>query len=672
MVLDGSTWRYLVPTEQPADDWTELGFDHSSWDIGQSGFGYGDDDDLTVVPPTMSIYMRRQLVLSELDQIEMTVFSMDYDDGFVAYLNGVEIARGNCGEPGEFVAWDQDLDVDQEAVLYQGGVPDSYIIDDFDDIIISGVNMLAIEVHNANPGSSDLTARPFFHIGVNNEEFSFFPTPEWFDPPEAPCNDPVYNVVLNTGDWAGEVVWQIQTFGGDILAQSEGGYENYQNYEQSVCLADSCYAFWMIDTYGDGWNGASFEFQDLDGNVILNGALDSGWQEQLILQLSDTCVIPGCTNPNAINYWGLATQDDGSCMTLEDSNLPIIKITADEEIPDDPRITAHMGIINNEDGLNNLTDPFTDYDGYISIEIRGSSSQSFPKKSYALETQDSLGFNNNVPLLGMPVENDWILHGPYSDKTLMRNALTFQLGRDVGRYTPRTRHCELLINEDYRGVYMLMENIKRDVNRVDIATILPQDTIGNELTGGYILKFDKFTGDFNGGWNSPYPNEGGEETFIQFHKPEIDELNEIQQTYIQDHVTAFEDALAGPDFADSILGYEPFIDVRSFIDLYLINELSKNIDGYRLSTYFYKEKDSDGGKIVMGPWWDYNLSFGNADYCFCWDVTGFEVNTECGLNNPFWFERLLEDSTYADLTRCVWEDYRMNAWSNDSIHSLLD
>jgi hypothetical protein len=272
----------------------------------------------------------------------------------------------------------------------------------------------------------------------------------------------------------------------------------------------------------------------------------------------------------------------------------------------------------------------------------------------------------------MPEENDWILHGPYTDKTLIRNSIIFQLGRDAGRYTPRTRYCELLINDDYRGVYMLMENIKRDANRVDIANILPVDTIGDEITGGYILKIDKFTGDFEGGWTSPYSNEGGGDLVIQFHKPEIDELNEPQIEYIQNHITYFEDALAGDNFTDPILGYQAYIDVLSFIDLYLINELSKNIDGYRLSTYFYKQKDTDGGKIVMGPWWDYNLSLGNAYFCEASEPIGFEVNTDCGLLNPFWFERLLEDSTYSNLTRCVWEDYRADVWSNESVHGIID
>ncbi len=110
----------------------------------------------------------------------------------------------------------------------------------------------------------------------------------------------------------------------------------------------------------------------------------------------------------------------------------------------------------------------------------------------------------------MPEENDWILHGPYTDKTLMRNAVVFELGEKLNRYTPRRRYCELFINGDYQGVYMLMENIKRDENRVDIATLLPEDIEGNELTGGYILKIDKFTGDFSGGWQSPYSTVAGD------------------------------------------------------------------------------------------------------------------------------------------------------------------
>ena len=127
-----------------------------------------------------------------------------------------------------------------------------------------------------------------------------------------------------------------------------------------------------------------------------------------------------------------------------------------------------------------------------------------PKKQYALETQDDLGNNLNVPLLGMPAENDWILYAPYSDKSLIRNVLAYKLSWDVGRYASRTRLCELVLNGDYRGLYVLMEKIKRDKNRVDISTLNPDEITGDDLTGGYIIKIDKSAGESVRGWYSPY------------------------------------------------------------------------------------------------------------------------------------------------------------------------
>ena len=386
-----------------------------------------------------------------------------------------------------------------------------------------------------------------------------------------------------------------------------------------------------------------------------------------------TCAaVSGCTDPSAINHFDAATEDDGSCVYMNESTLPLVQITTDTPILDDPRIVANMKVTNLPGGLNTLADEPNEYNGQITIEIRGSSSQFFPKQSYALETQDSTGANNNVPLMGMPAENDWILHGPYSDKTLMRNAVIYEMGTAIGQYTTRRRYCELYINGDYRGVYMFMENIKRDENRVDIATLLPTDTAGNEVTGGYIMKVDRIQGDYEGGWNSPYPKLGGETQPIQMHKPEADDLHPLQLAYIEDHFTAFEHALARPNFADPVLGYAPYIDAESFVETYFANEITKNVDAYRLSQYFYKEKDSDGGKIVMGPWWDFNLGFGNSDGCDSYNTNGFESNTGCRVLHPFWFERLREDPDYRGLTRCMWDAYRADVWSDEAIDAMID
>ena len=160
-----------------------------------------------------------------------------------------------------------------------------------------------------------------------------------------------------------------------------------------------------------------------------------------------------------------------------------------------------------------------------------------------------------------------------------------------------------------------MEKIKRDNDRVDIAKLDFDDLAGDSLTGGYIIKVDKYTGTGGTDWLSDFPDIGGNHLYIQYHYPEASVMLPQQLDYIEHFMDSFEYALAGPNFTDTLIGYSKYIDVNSFIDLYIINELSKNIDGYRLSTYMYKDRDSNDGKLIMGPFWDYNLAFGNADYC---------------------------------------------------------
>ena len=145
------------------------------------------------------------------------------------------------------------------------------------------------------------------------------------------------------------------------------------------------------------------------------------------------------------------------------------------EIPDDPRIPAHMGIVNNQSGINHIDDPFNDYDGNITIERRGNSSQWNDKTPYRFETVDEQGENNNVELLGMPQENDWVLYAPWQDKTMIRNVLIYKLSNQLGRYASRTRFVELFLNNEYKGVYVLMEKIKRDNERISISKLEPDE-----------------------------------------------------------------------------------------------------------------------------------------------------------------------------------------------------
>jgi len=352
------------------------------------------------------------------------------------------------------------------------------------------------------------------------------------------------------------------------------------------------------------------------------------------------------------------------------SHLPIVSIqTSGQEIPeDDPRIVAWMGIVDKGSGQeNHLDDPFNGYDGQISIELRGASSLMFPKNNFSLETQDSSGANLNVPLLGFPDENDWVLHGPYSDKTLMRNVLTFGLATELGNYASRARFCELFLNDNYRGVYVLLEKIKRDKNRVDIAKLDADDLDGDSLTGGYVIKIDWYEG-YGQGWTS-YNSE--EEIQFAYHHPPADRLEPAQKQYIRKYISDFEATLAGSGFRDEQTGYRKYIQTASFIDYFLVNEFCRNVDGFSISVYMHKERDSRGGLLRMGPVWDFNLAYGNQYEGDFWDPEGW-VRDHWLDPVPFWWDRLEEDPAYREQLNCRWQDLRKDLLSLDRIYELID
>ncbi|MBM3428625.1 MAG: T9SS type A sorting domain-containing protein, partial [Bacteroidetes bacterium] len=163
---------------------------------------------------------------------------------------------------------------------------------------------------------------------------------------------------------------------------------------------------------------------------------------------------------------------------------------------------------------------------------------------------------------------------------------------------------------------------------------------------------------------------------FQLHDPEFTELHPSQLTYIQNYITQWETNLASVGFNHPDTGYAAYIDVTSFIDFYLMNEITRNVDGYRISSFLYKERYSEGGKIVAGPLWDFNIALGNANYCYGQYTDGWasNFNEYCGggLDVPFWWNRLLEDSTYQQQVRCRWEYLRANAFSDEALMAKID
>lgn len=553
-IFEYNTWSYLVPDAAVDPEWNTLAFDAGSWSTGPGGFGYGDGDDNTVLPSgTISVYQRIEFEVFDVSAITAAALTIDFDDAFVAYLNGVEITRELMTGEGQ-PDWDQLASGLHEAQFYAGVYAAQYTISQsfLEEHLNEGTNVLAVQTHNESVFSSDLSSRVYLHLAINNTSSDYSPVPAWFIPP----------VILVT------------------------------------------------------------------------------------------------------------------------SNLPIVVINTVDgaSIVDEPKVAAVMGIINNPGSENSVTDPFNEFYGEIGIEIRGSSSGTFPKKSYGLETRGPDSTNYNVSIFDWPVDNDWILYAPYSDKSLIRNVLTYKLGNEMGEYAPRTEMVELIINGQYVGVYVFMERIKQNPGRVNIDKLEYEDISGNELSGGYIVKIDKTTGGGIIAWTSPFlqaPPAWGNVRY-QMHDPEIEEMHPDQLAYIEEYITDFETALDGPDFDDPEDGYLPYIDLRSFIDFMIVNEISKNVDGYRISTFLHKERASEGGKLKAGPLWDFNLAWGNANYCQGGWTSGWEIyfNDVCGgggdLNNPFWWNRLVEDPEYTHALNCRWQELRMTTLHTDSIIAFID
>ena len=368
-------------------------------------------------------------------------------------------------------------------------------------------------------------------------------------------------------------------------------------------------------------------------------------------------------------------------VTFETSNLPFIFVnTNGKTIIANTKIMADMKVLNSISEVNNVNDTVFEYNGKVGIEIRGNSSSGFPKKSYTVETRLDDTTSLNVKLLGLSKENDWVFHGPYPDKTLMRNVLAYNLGNKTGRWSPKTHFFELFINGTYSGVYALVEKIKNDKNRLNLADLNPIDTIGDGLTGGYILKLDRpESTDLEGRdyWISPYraPTTLQQREYFLHVDPDGDDIKPVQHNYIKNYITGFENALYSDNYMDRTLGYYNYVDLISFVDYYIITELSRNLDGYRISTLLYKDKDSKGGKITMGPFWDYDISFGNANFFSAGNTSGWVVD---GMGNgdsyamPFWWKKFRLDPIFNSYLKRRWNEHKANFINPTYLNALID
>ena len=365
-------------------------------------------------------------------------------------------------------------------------------------------------------------------------------------------------------------------------------------------------------------------------------------------------------------------------VTFTSTNLPLISInTYGKAIVDEPKITAYMRIIDNGAGIrNSLTDSANVYSGNIGIELRGQSSQQFPKKPYGIETRDAQGNDLDISPFGMPSEADWVLYPSYSDKTLMRNVLAFKLYESFGRYSVRTKFCELFLNGDYIGVYVFMEKIKRDKGRVNIKKLEPADISGDALTGGYIVKIDKPDAGSRQGWTSMFlpPDNSSKRINYLYSYPKEEDITAEQKNYIKQYFDQFENIMNATSFNDPFNGYYNFVNLPTFIDTYILFEFVKNVDSYRISTYFYKDRNSVDGRLCYGPVWDLDFGLGNADYDNGYSPTGWEVfyKNNSDYLTPFWSRKMMNDPVFFNALAKRWSQVKTASFSYPLISAFID
>jgi hypothetical protein len=523
-------YKYFIGHSNPDSGWRNKNFDDSSWLTGHGSIGYGDNDDTIVVDTTVSVYIRYKLPVQTdyLSQIQAMVLFADFDDAYIAYLNGNEVLRVNIDKEIANPDYLQIAGRSHEAENYRGiqRVLQGYYLDSVElkNASIDTSNLLAFEVHNDSIKGSDLSFD--FH-------FRFID-------------------------------------------------------------ASSSYSLY--------WNDCRYTAQ----------------------------------------------------VQIDSSILPFVVIETDEFGTSPEKSKAFMGIINNSPGkYNKLTDAFSDYKGRIRINERGKTSADFPKKNYSIELQDSAGKNNNVSLMGMPKENDWILYGPFPDKSQIRNKLIYSLGEKMGHYEPRNQFCELIVNGRNMGLYALTERIKQDSNRVNVAKLKITENDGIPLTGGYLFKFEE---------SDPMD--------IIVVYPKDSDITKQQKTYIHDYYDQSEEILHSNNFMNPATGYRKYIDDQSLIDYIIINELSKNMDAYMGSCYMYKDRDDRDGRIKYGPLWDYDFSMG---YNIWSDITPIGWQFEERANQiRLSIARFIQDTAFTHNLAAKWHSYRERILSNDSINKYID
>ncbi|MEO1863467.1 MAG: CotH kinase family protein, partial [Verrucomicrobiia bacterium] len=622
-----STFSYLTPASGNANEkWTKTNFKLTpNWRSRRSGFGFQKSGSTltglikTSIPTSKRvIWLRKKFSIKNHETLDHLILRIQFDDGFIAYLNGQKVAAMNAVEKPKYNSY---------------ATKDNRDLSFFDFDLTDHIRLL-------KPGENNVLAVQAFNYRTDREQFFVMPTllaarltafdstkrvflttptPRRLNTSESPPQpgDPIFS--KPSGSFAssfsitlkpsveGEIV--RYTTNGSVPTASSKKYTSAIRLTTSALVCARCFT-------EEGYGGA----------------------------------------PVTREYLQLASN-----VRKFSSNLPVIVIENFKggSIPPDPYKNAHMSIYEpDEDGRTKLMDGPT-LDTRVGIKIRGSSSLNRAKKAFTVEARDDFGDDRDISPLGLPEESDWILYAAYNfDRALIRNALVYELSNQVGRYAVRTRFCEVFVNtnggalsyNDYVGVYSFMEKIKRDKNRVNITRIAPDDNSEPEITGGYIFKIDR-----------PDPGDSGFSAggqSIKWLEPKEDDITSKQGVYARAYLNGMLKTLS------HTTKYRDYIDPLSWIDHHMLNEFTKNPDGLRLSTYFFKDRNK---RIEYGPVWDFDRTMGCDDDGRAANPVGWSGSYRFG-----WWSRVMSNKAFKELYAQRWGEVRGNVMTEKNIFAIID
>ncbi|MBT6462361.1 MAG: hypothetical protein HOK49_07465 [Opitutae bacterium] len=650
LIKPNEIYNVYIPTNSaPEGAWKGSSgldeFDDSTWRSGPGGIGTLDFENEELLldlkedlqGKATSLFVRIPFHTDdEFFLLERLGLDLDYGDGFIAYLNGKEVARKNISEGATWNTPSTKSRAGSEILTTE-----RFLIPNAGTILRKGRNILAIHLFNFGKNDPNfylkatLTGYEAPGMDLDNPHFLYPPTPGTAN--SSPNGPPLTTVSFSqtSRSFKDPLKLELTHTQPEVVIRYTTNQSipttNSSLYTAPITLSNSTQV--RARAFSTGFTPSPTQSH----TYIRIASNAQGFSSNLPIVVVDNFGI-GKPNGNTLktSFFGLIEPD---------------KFTGRAKIDDAYKISSRAG-----------------------TKVRGSSSSGFAKYALALETWNEDDEDREIKPLGMPANSDWVLSGRYRfDLALVRNPFIYELSNQMGVYAPRTRFVEVFMDTDggsltypsnYMGVYAIIEKIKRDEDRVNVARMDASDNATPDVTGGYILKVDRADpGDAS--------FSAGGQGSINHVYPKTVNLTTAQRNYIRNYIGEYGTALDQGNYKNPSTGlhYREYFDVHKSIDNHLLRLLTKDPDGLRLSTYLYKPRS---GKLTYGPIWDFDRTLGCDNDGRAREPTGWNPSSGMTYFTYAWWGKMFKDPDFRQDYVDRYQVLRKDIWSISNTNSIVD